>query len=83
MTVEHDLYGWDPAGGVRVKASLPQTFSYAEARSIGLSKRAVYQLRDSGESESIGRGCIAGPTRSLRTWTCCWSQGGRPWPRCA
>ena len=39
-----------------MKAVLPETFSYAQARAVGLSKRAVYQLRDSGEIESIGRG---------------------------
>jgi predicted transcriptional regulator of viral defense system len=39
-----------------VKTTLPQTFSYSQARAIGLSKRAVYDLRNSGEIESIGRG---------------------------
>ena len=39
-----------------MKTGLPQTFSYSQARAIGLSKRAVYDLRDSGEIESIGRG---------------------------
>lgn len=68
-----------------MKATLPQRFSYSQARSIGLSKRAFYDLRDSGEIESIGRGSIAAATRTLRTWTLrtwtgCWSQRGRPWP---
>ena len=39
-----------------MKTTLPQTFSYSQARAIGLSKRAVYDLRNSGEIESIGRG---------------------------
>lgn len=39
-----------------MEAVLPETFSYAQARAVGLSKRAVYQLRDSGEIKSIGRG---------------------------
>jgi len=50
------MYRFDPKGGVGVEAVLPETFSYAQARAVGLSKRAVYQLRDSGEIESIGRG---------------------------
>ena len=37
------------------RRALPETFSYAKARAVGLSKRAVYRLRDSGEIESIGR----------------------------
>jgi len=36
--------------------SLPETFSYAQARSAGLSKRALYRLRDSGRIEPLARG---------------------------
>jgi predicted transcriptional regulator of viral defense system len=35
---------------------LPATFSYAQAREVGISKRQLYALRDTGEVEPIGRG---------------------------
>ena len=35
---------------------LPPTFSYRQARALGLSKRALYALRDSGEIESLSHG---------------------------
>ena len=37
-------------------ADLPNTFTYTEARKAGLSKHALYRLRDSGQLEPIGRG---------------------------
>ena len=37
-------------------ADLPDTFTYTEARKAGLSKHALYRLRDSGQLEPIGRG---------------------------
>ncbi len=36
--------------------ALPATFSYSDARAAGLSKRAVYRLRDEGSIKRIGRG---------------------------
>ena len=35
---------------------LPGTFTYTQARQVGLSKRALYALRDSGQIQAIGRG---------------------------
>lgn len=35
---------------------LPKTFSHAQVRGVGPSKRAFYELCDSREIESIGRG---------------------------
>ncbi|MBI5545692.1 MAG: type IV toxin-antitoxin system AbiEi family antitoxin domain-containing protein [Deltaproteobacteria bacterium] len=35
---------------------LPSTFTYAQARRLGLSKRGLYRLRDEGMVESLGRG---------------------------
>jgi predicted transcriptional regulator of viral defense system len=35
---------------------LPATFSYAQARTAGMSKRQLYGLRDAGKLETIGRG---------------------------
>lgn len=35
---------------------LPSTFTYGEAREYGLSKYALYRLRDDGVIESLGRG---------------------------
>lgn len=35
---------------------LPPTFSYQEARALGLSKRALYAMRDAGEIESVSHG---------------------------
>lgn len=40
----------------RVLSMLPDTFTFAQARSGGLSKHAVYWLRDIGEIEVLGRG---------------------------
>lgn len=37
-------------------ASLPDVFTYSEARRRGLSDRRLYALRDRGEIEQIGRG---------------------------
>jgi hypothetical protein len=37
-------------------AKLPETFTYREARSLGLSKRRLYELRDAGDIELVGRG---------------------------
>lgn len=36
--------------------SLPPTFSYQEARALGLSKRALYAMRDAGQIESLSHG---------------------------
>lgn len=36
--------------------TLPSTFTYAQARRAGLTKHRIYQLRDEGAIESIGRG---------------------------
>jgi hypothetical protein len=36
--------------------SLPDTFTYREARTLGLSKRALYGLRDAGKIELLSRG---------------------------
>lgn len=35
---------------------LPATFTYTQAREAGLSKRALYSLRDSGDVHAVGRG---------------------------
>jgi Transcriptional regulator, AbiEi antitoxin len=35
---------------------LPDTFTYREARALGLSKRRLYELRDAGEIELVSRG---------------------------
>ena len=37
-------------------AKLPETFTYAQARSAGLSKHGLYRLRDEGRIEVLGRG---------------------------
>lgn len=41
---------------VRTTKTLPTAFTYAEARSSGLSKYEIYRRRDAGEFESFGRG---------------------------
>jgi len=43
-------------GWRRVLSMLPDTFTFAQARSGGLSKHAVYWLRDTGQIEVLGRG---------------------------
>jgi hypothetical protein len=35
---------------------LPDTFTYQDARALGLSKRALYEMRDAGEIEPVSRG---------------------------
>jgi hypothetical protein len=47
-----------PASGewCRVLSTLPETFTFAQARSGGLSKHAVYWLRDAGQIDVLGRG---------------------------
>jgi hypothetical protein len=40
----------------QVLSMLPETFTFAQARSSGLSKHAVYRLRDAGRIEVLGRG---------------------------
>ena len=35
---------------------MPGTLGYNQARQVGLSKRALYVLRDSGQIQAIGRG---------------------------
>jgi hypothetical protein len=40
----------------RLLSMLPGTFTFAQARSGGLSKHAVYLLRDAGQIEVLGRG---------------------------
>lgn len=35
---------------------LPQTFTYREARALGVSKRALYEMRDAGQIEVVSRG---------------------------
>ena len=37
-------------------AKLPATFTYAQARSVGLSKHGLYRLRDQGRIEALARG---------------------------
>jgi Transcriptional regulator, AbiEi antitoxin len=37
-------------------SQLPATFTYRQARKLGLSKRALYELRDAGEIETLSRG---------------------------
>jgi predicted transcriptional regulator of viral defense system len=37
-------------------ASLPDTFTYGQARAAGRSNRRIYALRDAGEIEQLGRG---------------------------
>jgi predicted transcriptional regulator of viral defense system len=39
-----------------LRASLPETFTMRQARRAGWSKAKVYQLRDTGKIETIGRG---------------------------
>jgi hypothetical protein len=41
---------------VPARKALPATFTYQQAREAGWSKRALYQARDAGEIEAIGRG---------------------------
>jgi hypothetical protein len=43
-------------GWCQALSLLPETFTYAQARSGGLSKHAVYWLRDAGQIEVLGRG---------------------------
>jgi predicted transcriptional regulator of viral defense system len=40
----------------REAASLPPTFSYAQARAAGYTKHAIYRLRDTGRIEVLSRG---------------------------
>lgn len=40
----------------QLPGSLPETFSYTQARAAGLSNRRIYALRDAGEIEQLGRG---------------------------
>lgn len=42
--------------GTDLPADLPDTFSYACARSAGLSRRQIYTLRDHGLIDSLARG---------------------------
>lgn len=42
--------------GLAVPAKLPDTFTYRQALSLGLSKRRLYKLRDAGDIELVGRG---------------------------
>ena len=44
------------AAGESPLATLPATFTYTQARRSGISNRALYQWRDAGLIESIGRG---------------------------
>lgn len=37
-------------------AGLPPTFTYQQARAVGVSKRRLYELRDQGTLEQIGHG---------------------------
>ncbi|WP_218951917.1 type IV toxin-antitoxin system AbiEi family antitoxin domain-containing protein [Amycolatopsis anabasis] len=39
-----------------VPDELPETFTYSEARRHGLSDRRIYELRDNGSLEALGRG---------------------------
>ena len=45
-----------PKGPEQVLSVLPATFTFAQARACGLSKHALYRLRDSGRIEVLGRG---------------------------
>ncbi len=42
--------------GSEAVESLPDTFTYSQARAAGVSNRRIYSLRDSGEIEQLGRG---------------------------
>jgi hypothetical protein len=48
---------------------LPAVFTYTDARGLGVSKRALYQLRDTGKIEPLGRGLYlradAAPTADI------------------
>lgn len=46
--------GSAPEGGL--PPGLPATFTYMQARGLGISSRRLYRLRDQGLIESIGRG---------------------------
>jgi Transcriptional regulator, AbiEi antitoxin len=41
---------------------LPSVFSYTEGRAAGLSNRQLYELRDAGKIEQLGRGLYRRPT---------------------
>jgi predicted transcriptional regulator of viral defense system len=47
-----------PTGSARsgALAQLPTTFTYGQARTAGLTKHALYQLRDTDQLELLGRG---------------------------
>lgn len=42
--------------GSEAVESLPDTFTYSQARAAGVSNRRIYSLRDSGKIEQLGRG---------------------------
>ncbi len=56
FTLKGLLYRILPKRHPMPPADLPDTFTYSEARKAGLSKHALYRLRDSGQLEPIGRG---------------------------
>lgn len=43
-------------------SALPSVFSYTEGRAAGLSNRRLYELRDAGAIEQLGRGLYRQPT---------------------
>lgn len=51
---------------ISADTSLPETFTYTEARSTGISERHLYQLRDQGAVEQIGHGLFH---RATAEWT--------------
>lgn len=48
---------------------LPGTFTYTQARQVALSKRALYELRDSGQIQAISRGRYRRTDAPWQTWT--------------
>jgi hypothetical protein len=51
---------------ISADTALPDTFTYADARRAGISKRHLYQLRDQGAIEQIGHGLFH---RATAAWT--------------
>jgi hypothetical protein len=50
---------------MRANKTLPLAFTYSQARRAGMSKRALYALRDQGKLELIGRGLFRRRKASL------------------
>lgn len=57
LEIRHMPVGASPSQErLTVLSSLPSTFTLAQARASGLTKYALYTLRDQGEIEALGRG---------------------------